>query len=411
VKTSMPRIAFVHPELGIGGAERLIVDAALELQQRGARVTVFTARHDPESCFEETRTGALDIRVAGKCIPLQIGGRLRVPCAIARMACAALALASSGGPWDIVVCDLVPHIIPLLRLVSRAKIICYCHYPDRLLAPNRTGVYASYRYPIDRLEEAGLRMADRIFVNSQYTAGVFRAAFPRLSGKQVDVVYPGVDMAAFSGAMAWPAMPAALQDSDIVLLSLNRYDPGKNLELAVEALAELKKVVPEETGSRLHLIYAGSCDERLPESRALMQRLQQRAEDLKLADQVIFLRSVTDAERAWLMKRSICLVYTSLHEHFGIGIVEAMAAGRAVVAVNSGGPCETVKDGETGFLCEPSPEDFARAFARIVTDPPFAERMGREAQKRAADMFSRPAFGRNFDACVRSLLAGEKRVC
>jgi len=411
MKTRMLRIAFVHPELGIGGAERLIVDAALELQQRGARVTVFTARHDPDSCFEETRTGALEIRTAGKCIPLHVGGRLRVPCAIARMACAALAMAASGGPWDIVVCDLVPHIIPLLRLVTGAKIVFYCHYPDRLLAPKRSGAYALYRYPINRLEEAGLRMADGIFVNSQFTAGVFRAAFPRLAGKQVDVVYPGVDMSAFSQGMARPAMPAALQDSDIALLSLNRYDPGKNLELAVEALAELKKIVSDETGRRLRLIYAGSCDERLSESRQLLQRLQQRAEDLKLADQVVFLKSVTDAERTWLLNRCACLVYTSLHEHFGIGIVEAMAAGRPVVAVNNGGPRETVRDGETGFLCEPSPGAFAEALARIVTDPSLAERMGIEAQKRAADTFSRPAFGRNFDAHVRSLLAGENRVC
>lgn len=51
------RIGFIHPDLGIGGAERLVVDAAVSLQQRGHEVVLFTSRHDPHRCFEETRDG------------------------------------------------------------------------------------------------------------------------------------------------------------------------------------------------------------------------------------------------------------------------------------------------------------------------------------------------------------------
>jgi alpha-1,3/alpha-1,6-mannosyltransferase len=51
------RIGFIHPDLGIGGAERLVVDAAVSLQQRGHEVVLFTSRHDPNRCFEETRDG------------------------------------------------------------------------------------------------------------------------------------------------------------------------------------------------------------------------------------------------------------------------------------------------------------------------------------------------------------------
>ncbi|OSX56256.1 glycosyltransferase family 4 protein [Postia placenta MAD-698-R-SB12] len=49
------RIAFIHPDLGIGGAERLVVDAALGLQQLGHEVDIYTSHHDPEHCFDETR--------------------------------------------------------------------------------------------------------------------------------------------------------------------------------------------------------------------------------------------------------------------------------------------------------------------------------------------------------------------
>ncbi len=50
-------ILFFHPDLGIGGAERLIIDAAVGLQNRGHKVTIFTSHCDPKHCFDEARDG------------------------------------------------------------------------------------------------------------------------------------------------------------------------------------------------------------------------------------------------------------------------------------------------------------------------------------------------------------------
>jgi hypothetical protein len=52
-------IVFFHPDLGIGGAERLVIDAAVGLQNRGHMVTIFTSHCDPNHCFEEARNGKL----------------------------------------------------------------------------------------------------------------------------------------------------------------------------------------------------------------------------------------------------------------------------------------------------------------------------------------------------------------
>lgn len=52
-------IVFVHPDLGIGGAERLVVDAAVGLQSVGHKVTILTSHCDPKHCFEEARDGKL----------------------------------------------------------------------------------------------------------------------------------------------------------------------------------------------------------------------------------------------------------------------------------------------------------------------------------------------------------------
>ena len=53
------RIVFIHPDLGIGGAERLVVDAAVGLQERGHKVTIFTNHCDQGHCFDEARNGKL----------------------------------------------------------------------------------------------------------------------------------------------------------------------------------------------------------------------------------------------------------------------------------------------------------------------------------------------------------------
>lgn len=48
------QIRIVHPDLGIGGAERLIVDVAVSLKERGHEITIYTSHHDPAHCFPET---------------------------------------------------------------------------------------------------------------------------------------------------------------------------------------------------------------------------------------------------------------------------------------------------------------------------------------------------------------------
>lgn len=56
--TTKPRtLLFFHPDLGIGGAERLIIDAAVGLQNRGHKVVIFTSHCDPKHCFDEARDG------------------------------------------------------------------------------------------------------------------------------------------------------------------------------------------------------------------------------------------------------------------------------------------------------------------------------------------------------------------
>jgi alpha-1,3/alpha-1,6-mannosyltransferase len=192
-----------------------------------------------------------------------------------------------------------------------------------------------------------------------------------------------------------------------MFLSINRYEHKKNLGLAIDALALLRERISSDMFAQVQLVIAGGYDERSPGNRNVLRELQGRAQRLGLADRVRFKRSPTDTERLELLSRCLCVVYTPEHEHFGLVPLEAMAAGRPVVAVNSGGPVETVRHEETGLLCEPTPRVFAAALARLISNRHEAEQMGRAGRAHVAQHFSQAAFGSRLEAILREVVAPE----
>lgn len=77
-----------------------------------------------------------------------------------------------------------------------------------------------------------------------------------------------------------------------------------------------------------------------------------------------------------------------------------MAAHKPVIACNSGGPVETIKDGETGFLCDPTPQKFSLAMAKLIQDPAMAKRMGEEARRHVTESFSTKIFGQRLNQYI-----------
>ncbi|MFN8642707.1 MAG: glycosyltransferase [Candidatus Binatia bacterium] len=127
-----------------------------------------------------------------------------------------------------------------------------------------------------------------------------------------------------------------------------------------------------------------------------------RAAALGLADQVEIVRSPDDAALQALLGRARALLYTPVDEHFGLVPIEAMAAGRPVIAADSGGPTETVLEGVTGFLRPPTAAAFADALRLLVEDPALADRLGAAGRARAATRFSLAAFGERLEAVIRA---------
>jgi alpha-1,3/alpha-1,6-mannosyltransferase len=120
---------------------------------------------------------------------------------------------------------------------------------------------------------------------------------------------------------------------------------------------------------------------------------------------VVVLQSITTQERTALFTRCRVVLYTPENEHFGYVPLEAMAAGRPVVAVKSGGPRETIRHGETGLLCGPTPDAFAAALYELIVNPALAQRMGRAGRMHVGRSFSLRAFGERLNGIIESLVA------
>lgn len=168
-------------------------------------------------------------------------------------------------------CRCVSYLLPLSRSLplllfpnSRClshQVLFYCHFPDSLLSARTSALKRLYRLPFDWLEEVTTGAADRILVNSSFTAGVFRATFRRLHarGVQPAVLYPSINFdkydekkkktkeeaskasqagrAAEDEAGDEALLNAKLDASVSLLLSINRFERKKNIELALRALA------------------------------------------------------------------------------------------------------------------------------------------------------------------------------
>lgn len=400
------RLLFLHPDLGIGGAERLVVDAALALQNRGHSVSFLTNHHDPSHCFEETRNGTLRVRVVGDWLPRSVFGRFYAFCAYFRMVYAAfyvILFQSKEAPIDVIFCDLISLGVPILKFAKNSpKILFYCHFPDQLLTKPGGLLKTLYRMPLNFLEEKTTGAADGVLVNSKFTSRIFTETFKTLNITP-DVLYPSLVTKSFDKVSTGGSINDVPENA-VVLLSINRYERKKNLPLALKAFKLIERHLTKQEWDRLHLVIAGGYDSRNLENLEHHDELNVICENLGIKDKVTFLRSPSDDVKVQLLNRCKLLFYTPTNEHFGIVPLEAMYLSRPVIAVNSGGPTETIVHDQTGFLCESHPEDFATSAARIIKDSKLGEKMGEMGRKRVKQRFSFEAFTEKLDQIVQSLV-------
>ncbi|MBC7788604.1 MAG: glycosyltransferase family 4 protein [Anaerolineae bacterium] len=153
----------------------------------------------------------------------------------------------------------------------------------------------------------------------------------------------------------------------------------KGVHLLLRAIPIVRTVVPE---LRVRIVGAG------PERDAL----QQLVRELKLEDVVTMHGFVKRDEIPTVLGDAWLQVVPSVYEEpFGVVTIEAMMRGTALIATNSGGPSEVVREGETGFLV-PSGDvsALAAAIIRVLSDRGLAERLGANAYAIARQEYTEP---------------------
>ncbi|KAG2126838.1 glycosyltransferase family 4 protein [Suillus clintonianus] len=443
-KSSKLRIAFIHPDLGIGGAERLVVDAALGLQSLGHSVDIYTSHHDSNHCFDETRDGRLRIHHVIPPLPRSIQGKFHILFAHARQLHLTMHLMrTSAQQYDVFFVDQLSTCIPFLRMFCRKRVVFYCHFPDKLLAngayvEGRQGKNVSllksiYRFPMDWLEEATTTQADLILANSKFTARVTKSHFSSLR-HQLKVVYPGINIAAYISPID-PSDPDILQVASQrrTLLSLNRFEMKKNAALAIEAFAILRN--KDRNTLDVRLVLAGGYDPRLEDNIRTLESLIELARFSGLTYNIItplqsrvavpsfpnitlnepdilFLLNFTTAQRSGLLQAqsTVALLYTPANEHFGIGPVEGMICGLPILACDSGGPTESIvdqpTDQRTGWLYRPQSSVWAQALEEICnlseTD---RKALSQRARDRAQNMFGMDAMAKSLEEVLEEAVS------
>ncbi|ORY76869.1 hypothetical protein BCR35DRAFT_325608 [Leucosporidium creatinivorum] len=250
---------------------------------------------------------------------------------------------------------------------------------------------------VEKLQDDGLRRR-RAFLDKIGSVGsddveekketVPRTSAPKARFRRARTVYPPCDTVALA------ALP--LEPRENIILTVAQFRPEKEHNVQLEALRLLFDAEPKyrDGEQRIRLILAGSVRNEGDEER--VRRLRELAKESKIEDNVEFAVNVPFPELIALFGKASIGLHTMIDEHFGITVVEFMAAGLIPLAHSSAGPLLDIvvpyNDLPTG-LHATSPETFASQLANILALEPEAKlAMQERARKNATERFSEAVF-------------------
>lgn len=215
-----------------------------------------------------------------------------------------------------------------------------------------------------------------------------------IDASKIRVIYNGVDVDRFKGndSLRWPRRrEMGIGDGEIVVGSVGRFDPVKNMTGLVIAFSKLKE--QERIKSKLLLVGDGP---ELPGIVALVK-------DLELKPRVVFTGMSADIPK-WLSAMDV-YVQPSHFEGVPNSVLEAMAAGLPVIATRVGGVPEIVADRETGFLVPSNnQESLTRAIESLVKDLEKGRQMGTCGRRRVTSLFSIEKMAKEYEALYETVL-------
>ena len=250
----------------------------------------------------------------------------------------------------------VPFLSPIvLRLSTSVNVATFHAYG---------GFSPAYEFGSRVLGGYAARLHGRIAVSA-----AARHFIDRFFPGDYKVIPNGVDVDRFRRAVPL----ARWNDGTSNILFVGRHEPRKGLIELLKAFRILRS-----TGCSCRLLVVGSGPQEREARRYVLTRRLRGVE---------FLGRVSDDEKAQLYKTADVYVSPATgRESFGIVLLEAMAAGTAIVCSDIHGYKGVVRRGREGLLVPPrKPKALAEAIGTLIADPELRERMGTEGEARAAE--------------------------
>ncbi len=216
--------------------------------------------------------------------------------------------------------------------------------------------------------------------------------------REATVVLHGVD----TGTYAPPSdRAAAFAESGLpgryAIGCFGRVRAQKGSDVFVDAMCRLLPRYPDFTAVMVGAITA--------DQTGFANDLKRRIEAAGLTSRIVITGELSIEEVQRWYKRLTIYAFTSRNEGFGLTLIEAMAAGAALVASRAGAAEVVVEDGVTGALMPPGDVDaLVAALEPLMRDPAAASAMGERAKARVVEKFSLDAEAAGIAAVYRTLL-------
>jgi len=373
------KIAYVHMSFVYsGGGEKLVIKEVEWLKKRGHKVDCFSPIVWEDRCFPEL-IKKLKVK---ELLPgfSWLYRKLQMNTMIYFLALLAPILAWRLRKYDVLISEHEPgswFCFVTWRLF-KVPYVLYLAQPTRLLYQRKIDrdVGLQLNRPmrlsllLGRILRPGLFLLDKRVMES----AAYAVANGRHSQKVIESIYgikTGNCPAGAERVKARSEKRERRKGGDYILLT-NRHVPQKKFEYAIEMMKILKVKFPG-----LRLMITGGETRYTKQLRELVRKYD-------LEKEVVFVGYVKEREMKSWYEKAIVYVYTAPEEDFGMGVIEAMAAGIPVIAWDSGGPAYTVIDGQTGFLIEPYKVKVMREMVeKLLKNKRLRERMGKAGQERA----------------------------
>ncbi|SPT53131.1 Capsular glucan synthase [Actinomyces bovis] len=377
----MSTILVAHPSPDLYGSDRQLLETVAGLREAGHRVLIALPEHgplEPEMEALGAKVAVLPFTVLRKALLSPrglVGLAARTPGELLRLRQVIRAAAA-----DLVLVNTVtlPWWGPAAR-AARVPVLAHVHEAeDSQPLLLRAGL------------NAPLLSANRIVANSGAARDALLQAQPLLA-RRVTVVHNGVP----GPAQAPTPLRARTAKAPLRVVMVGRLSPRKGVDVALDAVGLLR-----QQGVDASLRVCGSI---FPGYEWYEEQLRERAAQADLAGQVELLGYV---HPTWPeLDAADVVIVPSRAEPFGNTAVEAMHAGRPLVASRVQGLQEVVQDGLTGLLVAPdSAQALAQALASLAADPQRARELAAAGQQDAAERFTVARYRQDLAREVESLL-------